>query len=175
MKTLILLLLTAALSSSTPTPVKAPVAAPSAPVARSIYMPNVPGVTNPNVTQDNIDKTICVSGWTKTIRPPVGYTNKLKKKQMAALGLTGKPSDYELDHLISIELGGNPTDPNNLWPEPWNGPQGAHIKDAIETHLKHLVCKRQITLLEAQTAIRTDWIAAYKKYIGPLGSVSIRN
>ena len=126
-----------------------------------------PGVINPNVTQDNIKQTICVSGWTKTIRPPASYTNKLKAKQMAALGLTGKASDYEEDHLISLELGGNPTDPKNLWPQPWNGDWGAHKKDVIETRLKVLVCSGKITLAEAQHVISTDWVAAYKQYIKP--------
>lgn len=126
-----------------------------------------PGAINPNVTQENINQTICVSGWTKTIRPTTTYTNKLKIQQMKDMGLSGSPSLYEEDHLISLELGGNPSDPKNLWPELWgdmNG-WGAHKKDAIETHLKTMVCKGQITLAEAQHAIATDWIAAYKQYI----------
>ena len=126
-----------------------------------------PGAINPEVTQETINRTICVSGWTKTIRPSVSYTNKLKKQQMAAMGLTGAPNLYEEDHLISLELGGNPTDPKNLWPEAWGDMNswGAHKKDVIETHLKSMVCKGQITLAEAQHAIATDWIAAYKQYI----------
>jgi hypothetical protein len=124
-----------------------------------------PGVINPNVTQANIKQTICLSGWTKTIRPPASYTNKLKLKQMKDLGLTGKPSDYEEDHLISLELGGNPTDPKNLWPQLWNGNWGAHKKDVIETRLKVLVCSGKVTLADAQHDISTDWVAAYQKYI----------
>lgn len=129
---------------------------------------SVPGVVNPAVTQSNIGQTICVSGWTKTIRPPASYTTKLKKQQMAAQHLKGPPSLYEEDHLISLEIGGNPTDPNNLWPQPWAGPHGAHQKDALENRLKRMVCARKITLADAQTAIRTDWTAAYRKYVGPL-------
>ena len=126
-----------------------------------------PGVINPAVTQDNIHQTICVSGWTKTIRPPASYTNKLKLEQMAAMGLTGSPHLYEEDHLISLELGGSPTDPKNLWPQAWGDMNswGAHKKDVIETHLKTLVCNGTITLAEAQHDIATDWIAAYNKYI----------
>jgi hypothetical protein len=138
------------------------------PLAVMMAMPSAPGVTNPAVTQDTIDTTICVSGWTKTIRPPASYTTKLKKAQMASLNLPGDPKQYEEDHLISLEIGGNPTDPGNLWPQPWDGPHGAHKKDAIETKLKHLVCSGQIKLADAQTAIRTDWVAAYRKYVGPL-------
>src|SRR2546430_17362984 len=75
-----------------------------------------PGVLNPDVTQGNINSTVCLHGWTKTIRPPTSYTNALKEKQMREYGVGGSPSDYQEDHLISLELGGHPTDPRNLWP-----------------------------------------------------------
>ena len=128
----------------------------------------IPGMTNPAVTQANIDTTICVSGWTKTIRPPASYTDKLKRQQMAARHLTGAPSDFEEDHLISLEIGGNPTSPMNLWPEPWNGPYGAHKKDRLENRLKALVCAHKLPLVDAQQAIASDWRAAYRKYVGSL-------
>lgn len=124
-----------------------------------------PGAINPNVTQTNIGQTICLSGWPKTIRPSSSFTTKLKLQQMKALGLTGTASDYEEDHLISLELGGAPKDPKNLWPQLWNGEWGAHRKDVIETRMKRLVCTGKVTLAEAQHAMATDWIAAYKKYI----------
>lgn len=126
-----------------------------------------PGAINPAVTQDNIHSTICVSGWTKTIRPPVSYTNRLKAQQMAAYGFPPgtDPRSVEEDHLISLELGGHPTDPHNLWPEAWAGEWGAHRKDVIETKLKRLVCSDVISLDAAQTAIRTNWIAAYRVYV----------
>lgn len=127
----------------------------------------IAGATNPDVTQANIHDTVCKSGWTATIRPPASYTDKLKLQQMAARGLPGKPADYEEDHFISLEIGGHPTDPNNLWPEPWLGEWGAHRKDVIETRLKRLVCAGTITLAEAQNAVRMGWQAAYLKYIGP--------
>ena len=73
-----------------------------------------PGVVNPDVTQASITETICRSGWTRTIRPPVEYTNELKLEQMKAYRRAGAPSDYQEDHLISLELGGHPTDPRNL-------------------------------------------------------------
>jgi|SRR5690349_9644819 len=136
-------------------------------VSVSLVLPTVPGAINPAVTQDNIHQTICVSGWTKTIRPPASYTTRLKKQQMAALNLEGAPSDYEEDHLISLEIGGNPTDPNNLWPQRWHGNWNARQKDAIETKLKRLVCNGTITLAEAQHEISTDWVAAYQKWVKP--------
>jgi hypothetical protein len=106
-----------------------------------------PGVLNPDVTQANIRSTICRRGWTDTIRPPVDYTNALKSKQMRQYGETGARSDYQEDHLISLELGGNPTDPRNLWPEPY--PRAADV-DKIENELNAEVCSGQLTLAEAQ-------------------------
>src|SRR5437868_10158846 len=69
-----------------------------------------PGVLNPDVAQANIATTICRSGWTRTIRPPTDYTNALKLKQMREYGVGGSPAQYQEDQLISLELGGHPTD-----------------------------------------------------------------
>ena len=106
-----------------------------------------PGVLNPNVTQANIRSTICRHGWTATIRPPVSYTNALKVKQMRQYGETGSPSDYQEDHLISLEMGGSPTDPSNLWPEPY--PRASEM-DQIENQLNSEICDGHLTLAEAQ-------------------------
>jgi hypothetical protein len=106
-----------------------------------------PGVLNPDVTQANIRSTICRHGWTATIRPPVDYTNALKRKQMRQYGETGSLSDYQEDHLISLELGGNPTDPRNLWPEPY--PRASEV-DRMENDLNAQVCSGQLTLAQAQ-------------------------
>jgi len=126
-----------------------------------------PGATNPAVTQANIQKTICVSGYTATIRPPASYTTKLKNSQLAGAYKAyadKNPASYEEDHLISLEIGGNPTDPKNLWPEPYAG-TGARIKDQIENKLHDLVCANKMTLADAQKAIATNWYAAYQKYV----------
>jgi len=127
-----------------------------------------PGYTNPDVTQENIDETICVSGYTKTIRPTTSYTNALKLKQLTELPYmsTEPMSAFEEDHLISLQLGGNPVDERNLWPQPYGGEWGARKKDVLETKLKRLVCNGDVTLEEAQLAVAQDWIAAYKKYVG---------
>jgi hypothetical protein len=106
-----------------------------------------PGALNPNVTQANIHETICVRGWTKTVRPPVEYTNALKVEQMREYGETGDPSDYQEDHLISLELGGDPRDPRNLWPEPY--PRAAKV-DTIENELNTKVCSGELSLADAQ-------------------------
>jgi hypothetical protein len=106
-----------------------------------------PGVLNPDVTQATIGSTVCVQGWTRTVRPPTDYTSALKLRQMRAYGETGSPSDYQEDHLISLELGGHPTDARNLWPEPY--PRAAQV-DAIENELNDEVCRGSLTLVEAQ-------------------------
>jgi hypothetical protein len=106
-----------------------------------------PGALNPDVTQATIGSTICVSGWTRTVRPPVSYTNGLKLRQMRDYGETGSPSAYQEDHFISLELGGDPTDPRNLWPEPY--PRAAEV-DRIENELNAEVCSGRLTLAEAQ-------------------------
>lgn len=106
-----------------------------------------PGVLNPDVTQATIRTTICVQGWTRTVRPPTDYTNALKVKQLRAYRLRGPPSAYQEDHLISLELGGDPTDPRNLWPEPY--PRAAKV-DAIENDLNAQVCSGALTLAQAQ-------------------------
>jgi hypothetical protein len=106
-----------------------------------------PGVLNPDVTQVSIDSTICVRGWTKTIRPPTSYTNALKQKQLREYGVGGSLSDYQEDHLISLELGGHPTDPRNLWPEPY--PRAAEV-DSIENDLNAQVCSGDLSLESAQ-------------------------
>jgi hypothetical protein len=106
-----------------------------------------PGVLNPDVTQATIGQTICVRGWTRTIRPPTDYTNELKRKQLAEYGLHGSLSAYQEDHLISLELGGNPTDPRNLWPEPY--PRASDV-DQIENQLNEAVCSGHMSLADAQ-------------------------
>src|SRR6266446_7847960 len=117
-----------------------------------------PGSSNPNVTQANIQQTICVAGFTQTIRPPVSFTNNLKVQQIADYGYTDTSlHDYEEDHVISLELGGAPADPKNLWPEPGASP---NPKDHIENLCHKKVCDGEITLAAAQHEIATNWQTA---------------
>lgn len=142
-------------------------------LAAALIFTPAPGVTNPAVTQANIDTTICakpVKGqktWTQSIRPPSSYTNKLKLKQLAARGVpSSEASKYEEDHKIPLSWGGHPTNQNNLWPQLWDGPDGAHKKDVLETHVHLLICARKLSLATAQHDIAANWKAAYLKYIG---------
>jgi hypothetical protein len=106
-----------------------------------------PGVLNAAVTQATIRSTICRHGWTRTVRPPTDYTNALKRKQMRVYHEHGPPSAYQEDHLISLELGGDPTDPRNLWPEPY--PRASDV-DRIENELNDQVCSGALSLWDAQ-------------------------
>ncbi|MFF2142395.1 hypothetical protein [Kitasatospora sp. NPDC058190] len=124
-----------------------------------------PGATNPDVTQDTIDSTICVPGYSTSIRPSTTYTNRLKVQQIAAYGYADtNTADYEEDHFIPLSLGGNPTDPNNLWPEPryavGTSGQSSTDKDTVEYKLYRAVCNHQVDLVPAQQAIATDWTTA---------------
>jgi hypothetical protein len=106
-----------------------------------------PGALNPGVTQATIGTTICRHGWTATVRPPTSYTSALKARQMVAYAETGSPAGYQEDHLISLELGGDPTDARNLWPEPY--PRASEV-DQIENELNAQVCAGRLSLGEAQ-------------------------
>jgi hypothetical protein len=118
---------------------RAPILLPSATLT--------PGALNPDVTQATIGTTICVRGWTRTVRPPSSYTSALKEEQLRRYGLRGPPSAYQEDHLISLELGGSSTDPRNLWPQPY--PRASQV-DRIENELNAKVCAGELTLAEAQ-------------------------
>lgn len=124
-----------------------------------------PGAANPQITQANIEETICNREWsTKSIRPPVSYTNKLKIEQIREYGFADTdPKDYEEDHLIPLEIGGDPRDPKNLWPEAYQSSieSGARSKDQVENYLHEEVCSHKLTLAEAQREIATDWYGVY--------------
>jgi hypothetical protein len=134
------------------------------------YLPDphcTPGATNPRVTQANLSSTICKSGYTATIRPPASTTGAEKRASEAAYGFTGKASTTEYDHLISLELGGDPNSPLNLWPEPnrSGAPGTTNPKDHVENTLKTLICdavhgKPYLPLAKAQYLIATNWTTA---------------
>ena len=115
-----------------------------------------PGATLP-VTRDDI----CVPGYTKKVR---NVPLDVKRQVYAEYGIAHhQPGEYEVDHLISLELGGS-NSLKNLWPQsyqtqPWN----AHVKDELENELHDEICRGRIDLAAAQREIATDWIKAYKK------------
>ena len=139
--------------------------------SRDPGLPNpqiTPGAINPAVTQANIHLTICASGYTKTIRPPSSYTNHIKYSQLdSGYNYRGdtNASDYEEDHLVPLEVGGNPSSIKNLFPQPWLVTWNAGKKDRLENKMHSLVCSGAISLAAAQKVFMTNWIAGYQKYI----------
>jgi hypothetical protein len=126
-----------------------------------------PGSTNPQVSQATIGSTICRSGYTSAIRPPSSITGVEKVGSKAAYSYSGSSTTVEYDHLIPLELGGDPNDPANLWAEPNDNPLATsfnNAKDLLENRLNAMVCSGQMTLAAAQVAIATNWIAAYLTY-----------
>lgn len=124
---------------------------------------STPGELNPDVTQATLKSTVCAANWTKTVRPSASFTDKLKLSQMAELGLKGKPHDYEEDHRVPLEIGGNPTDAKNLWPQPWAHPYGAHEKDRLENAVRKDLCAGKLTLAEARKIFLGDFWAEYRR------------
>jgi len=122
-----------------------------------------PGAIDPRVAQRNIRSTICRRGYTATVRPPFEYTNAMKHRLMRLYGATGSIHDYELDHLIPLELGGCPKCEANLWPEPRNVFPGASEKDEVESYLQDQVCSGTIPLADAQREIAADWYVVYRR------------
>lgn len=127
-------------------------------------LPSVPGEVNPAVTQENLNSTACVPRWTGTVRPPASYTNKLKKEQLPP----GTPlNTFEEDHRVPLALGGHPTSPNNLWPQHWSPPCGAHEKDRLEDAVHRDLCAGKLTLAEARATFLGDfWVEYDKRYKG---------
>jgi hypothetical protein len=118
----------------------------------------------PGATLAVTKKDTCVPGYTKTVR---NVPISLKREVFAEYGIPWeKHTDYEVDHLISLVLGGSNAK-INLWPQSYKTVWNARVKDRLETKMGRMVCKNQITLKQAQEEISTDWVAAYKKYIGP--------
>jgi hypothetical protein len=114
---------------------------------------------------------ICTPHFTDCVR---AVSSSTKRKVFEEYGVSGGnhtgycigPKGCEVDHLISLELGGS-NDIKNLWPESYDqATWGAHVKDQLEGDLHRMVCKGNMSLKDAQKAISEDWVAAYKKYHG---------
>jgi len=136
--------------------------------SRSPFIPDpyrTPGAINHYVTQENISRTICVSGWTATVRPSTSFTNRLKAKQIRELDLPGIAKDYEEDHLVPLCVGGHPTDDRNLWPEPRTGQWAAKFKDQLEASVCRAVCRGAMTLEQGRAVfLQPDWTKEYEKF-----------
>lgn len=106
---------------------------------------------------------ICVSGYSSTVR---NVTTSEKDAVYAEYGIASHTAgEYEVDHFVSLELGGS-NDVSNLWPEAAAPQPGFHEKDKVENYLHDQVCSGQITLADAQHEIATNWLAVYQQMPG---------
>ena len=139
----------------------------------NLSAPLVPDpVKTPRAVLTSDPRIICVSGYTSTVR---NVPQSLKEQVYRSYGITSRESgEYEIDHLVSLELGGS-NSVRNLWPESYKTmPLNAHVKDSLENRLHAGACSGKITLQEAQQAVSSNWTAAYVKYVGPLpGGASV--
>ena len=91
----------------------------------------------------------------------------LKKDIFRNYGMNGNDRSvckegYEIDHLVSLELGGA-NDGRNLWPQSYCGENNAHKKDKLENELHRQICLGKISIQDAQMCIKTDWVMCYLK------------
>lgn len=137
-------------------PIRMPFARPShmLPDARL-----TPGLTHPVSWAE-----ICTAGSSDRI-DSASISASVAERVFDEYGISNpQPFAYEVDYLITPELGGA-DDIRNIWPEPYSGEEwNAHVKDAIEERLHEMVCAKEIDLAQAQREIARDWVAAYQKY-----------
>jgi hypothetical protein len=105
---------------------------------------------------------ICRSGYASAARD---VPESEKAEAYTRYGVAHVPYRHEVDHLVSLELGGSNAIAN-LWPEPYAGRWGARTKDVLENRLHDLVCSGAIGLRYAQRIEARNWVAAYKRYVG---------
>lgn len=114
-----------------------------------------PGDVFPGVTREQV----CTSGYSSSVRD-VPETEK--EEAYAEYGIYRHAAEeYEVDHLVSLELGGS-NDLSNLWPEAAEPKPGFHEKDEVEDYLHEQVCQGAISLAQAQEEITTNWLAVYE-------------
>jgi hypothetical protein len=111
---------------------------------------------------------ICGPGYSASVRnvPPSEATAVYDR-----YGVAHVPYAHEVDHLVSLEIGGS-NSIANLWPEPYAGRWGAHTKDVLENRLHELVCSGRLALRAAQRIEARNWVAAYRRYVGGVPAAS---
>ena len=108
---------------------------------------------------------VCVPGYSKRVRDvPID----VKRRAYSTYAVrTHEAGEYEIDHLIGLQIGGS-NSIKNLWPQsfrtnPWN----AYVKDALEVELHRRVCAGTMTLSSAQHVIAHNWVIGYRTYVSP--------
>ncbi len=132
--------------------------------------PGLAARPNPQLTPGEIFENatvelVCAHGYARRMRHvlPEQYVQVFAAYRIDFPQPVGQ---YELDHLIPLELGGDNSN-RNLWPQPAAPRPGFNQKDQLENLLHDRVCSGAMTLAEAQREIAIDWLAMYSKYVGP--------
>jgi len=131
----------------------------------NLNVPQLPdSVKTPGAVLTTDLEKICVVGYTKTVRD---VSERLKNEIYDEYGIySHEPKEFEIDHLISLELGGS-NEKTNLWAQSYKtSPYNATLKDVLEHKMHRLVCSHQLDIKQAQKEISTNWIEAYHKYVG---------
>ncbi len=168
------LLLIGTLEAGCASPIRPRVGTPPAvPRAEAMLAAAVPCVStqhgcialNEDVRPETLQQTICLPGYTKSVRPSSRYSNGVKAKLLHDEGLDSTHAfRYELDHLVPLALGGHPRKLSNLALQARGGEQGAERKDILERRLQVLVCRGELALGDAQACIAEDWEACARQY-----------
>jgi hypothetical protein len=126
----------------------------------AVDVPNL--VLTPGAILTTSAARVCVSGYSSTVRD---VPDSEKEAVYARYDIRHVPYQHEVDHLVSLEVGGSNAI-TNLWPEPYAGRWGARTKDVLENKLHELVCSGRLTLPYAQHIEAKNWVAAYKRLVG---------
>jgi hypothetical protein len=101
----------------------------------------------------------CTPGYSSAVRD---VPESEKRAVYREYGITAHHrGQYEVDHLVALELGGSNAI-SNLWPEPANPRPGFHEKDRLENYLHAKVCSGAMPLSQAQQALAHNWLSAYR-------------
>jgi len=115
-----------------------------------------PGAIFPNATVQQI----CTPGYSSSVR---NVPTSEKDQAYAEYGIfSHSAGQFEIDHLVSLELGGS-NDIANLWPEAASPTPGFHQKDQVENYMHDQVCSGAMSLKDAQTQIATNWLVVYNR------------
>jgi hypothetical protein len=115
------------------------------------------GRTNPKVTPDTVQTTICVAGYTATIRPPYSETSKAKAALIAREHPGDPMSAWILDHIVPLEGGGAPGSATDLRNFMLQAPAESHVKDRLEDEMRDDICSGRVPLHTAQVAMADGW------------------
>jgi len=142
--------------------------APTTQPVRGVPRVDLPdrGLT-PGVVLTTRTRRVCTPGYASSVRDvPSSESDAV----YARYDVVHVPYAHEVDHLVSLELGGSNAI-GNLWPEPYTGRWGARTKDVLENRLHDLVCSDRLSLRRAQHLEASNWVAAYRRFVGGTSAV----